>query len=967
MRLDRRAPESLAALDLDPQQRAVVEHRDGHLLVLAGPGTGKTATLAELVVARISDPVDPIPADRILALTFGRRAARELSDRISGRLGGGAVPVVSTFHSFAYGVLRQHADPTAFASPPRLLVAAEQDARLRELLTYSIEEGRLQWPESLSRAVGTRGIAEQVRALLARARGQGLDGKDLTRIGKRESVPVWAALGVFFEEYLATLEFEGSLDYAELILRAAVLANDPRAGRALRGAFRLVVVDEYQDTDPAQVALLRGLVGGGAQVVAVGDPDQAIYGFRGADVRGILRFPDVFAGPTGQPAAIEVLRTTRRFPRAIAEAASGVLGPVSLAPLPAEVQRLHRMPEAHDGPAQVQVRTFPTAAAEASGIAETLLRAHSGDADRPGLDWSQMAVLVRNPAVSGPVLARAMRAAGIPVWLPPDETPLGDEPAVGVLLSVLGLALDPSSVPEETGRALLAGPLGRADAVAIRALARAVLKERRGTALAGEAPVVDVSERREQLDTGVPEVPSGPPSVLADPGADSAGPAYLAGRRESSDALLTAALARGELPAASADIPRSAVTAFARVAKSVAAGRAAMQSGQMVSEVLWAVWSSTDWPERLRSAALRPGGGYTAAASAHRDLDAVVALFELANRLPAQRRGAVGTAAFVEDINALRLPQEVRGAPESDRDHVRLLSAHRAKGLEWELVVVASVQEGQWPDVRLRSDLLRVAELGPRGRIEGLTHADLLAEERRLMYVACTRARSWLVVSAVAERVEGGLQASRFLAELGQEVQAMPVRSASPMSAEGLIAALREAAEAPAMVRADGSGDPQVEELRGAAIQRLAALAVRARESGPLGPMAAADPIRWWGAPPLTGVAGVGEAGPGDLAAPDGSPGADETMRPLRLSPSAVAALRDCPLRWFLDRRVGAGNPSGGRLSSVWWSTLWPRRSPAGTSLPTRARSARSSTRSGPRCPSPLTTSESTSAAASTR
>ena len=184
----------------------------------------------------------------------------------------------------------------------------------------------------------------------------------------------------------------------------------------------------------------------------------------------------------------------------------------------------------------------------------------------------------------------------------------------------------------------------------------------------------------------------------------------------------------------------------------------------MVSEVLWAAWNSTDWPERLRPAALRPAGGYTAAASAHRDLDAVVALFELANRLPAQRRGEVGTAAFLDDISALRLPQEVRGAQESDRDHVRLLSAHRAKGLEWDLVVVASVQEGQWPDVRLRSDLLHVAELGPRGRIDGLTHADLLAEERRLMYVACTRARSSLVVSAVAERVEGGLQASRFLA-----------------------------------------------------------------------------------------------------------------------------------------------------------------------------------------------------------
>ena len=397
-------------------------------------------------------------------------------------------------------------------------------------------------------------------------------------------------------------------------------------------------------------------------------------------------------------------------------------------------------------------------------------------------------------------------------------------------------------------------------------------------------------------------------------------------RRASSDALLTAALARGELPTAVADVPRSALSAFGRVAKAVAAARAAMGAGQMVSEVLWSVWDATDWPDRLRTAALRPTGGYSAAASAHRDLDAVVALFELANRLPAQRRGEVGMAAFLEDINALRLPQEVRGAQESDRDHVRLLSAHRAKGLEWELVVVASVQEGQWPDVRLRSDLLHVAELGPRGRIEGLTHADLLAEERRLMYVACTRAKSWLVVSAVAERVDGGLQASRFLAELGQEVQAMPARSASPMSAEGLIAALREAAQAPALVRPDGTTDPQVEALRGAAIQRLAALAERARASGPLGPVAAADPSRWWGAQPLSGgpgsvldASGSDDAGEVDAflaraesAAEPSSLEPREPERPLRLSPSAVAALRDCPLRWFLDRRVGAGNPSGG-------------------------------------------------------
>ena len=281
--------------------------------------------------------------------------------------------------------------------------------------------------------------------------------------------------------------------------------------------------------------------------------------------------------------------------------------------------------------------------------------------------------------------------------------------------------------------------------------------------------------------------------------------------------------------------------------------------------------------------------------------------------------------AFLDDVSSLRLPQEMRGVPESDREHVRLLSAHRAKGLEWELVVVASVQEGQWPDVRLRSDLLHVDELGHSGRIEGQTHADLLAEERRLMYVACTRARSSLVVSAVAERVEGGLQASRFLSEIG-EVQPMPARSASPMSAEGLITALREAAEAPS-VGVDHPDHDRIEALRGAAILRLAALAVRGRSGGVLGPLAPADPTRWWGANPLTSPVAPGVPAPPaatgtathaaaasatHAAAAADEPAADEPPAPLRLSPSAVASLRDCPLRWFLEKRVGAGNPSGG-------------------------------------------------------
>lgn len=882
VRLERKPPEPAVPLELDDDQRAVVEHRGGHLLVLAGPGTGKTATLAELVVRRIADPVDAEPADAILALTFGRRAARELSDRISRRLAGGRVPVVSTFHAFAFGVLRQQSDPAAFVNPPRLLTAPEQEARLRELLTWAVAEGRVRWPESLAGALGTRGIAEQVRALLARARALGLDGKRLAVIGRRQGNPAWEALGPFLEEYLDTLGFEGSLDYSELIHQAAVLADDPRAGRSLREAYRLIVVDEYQDTDPAQVRLLHGLAAGGAQVVAVGDPDQAIYGFRGADVGGILRFPEVFRDVRGELARVIVLRRSRRFPAELASAAKGLLRQVSLAPLPAEVQRLHRTPLAIDGPAQLEVLAFPNGAAEAAGVAEVLLRAHAGADGREPLAWSQMAVLVRNPGIDGQRLARAMRGAGIPVAVPPSDTPLGLEPAVHALLMAVALALDPEGVPADTGRSLLLGPLGRADAVAVRALAREIL-------------------RAQALGSGAAPAGAAGAGRVDAPSAEGASSGVAA----SSDALLTAALGRVEpMPAAVANgrAGQALAPAWRRVARAVASARSAIEAGEHVGDVLWAAWDATDWPDRLRVTSLGDG---TAAASANRDLDAMVALFEKANGLAPQRRGAVGVGAFVAEVRSLNLPVVGREESADERDVVRLLSAHRAKGLEWELVVVAAVQEGRWPDVRLRSDLLRVCELGAGGPVDPTTYVDLLAEERRLMYVACSRARSRLIVTAVAEPTDGGDQPSRFLSDLGRPITRMPADPASPMAATQLITVLRRAAGAPEVVLADGLLDEGVEQLRGAAVARLAALGALAEAapasagSGPsalAAPTALAVPSRWWYTRPVSGMSVLGDA---------------ERSGPVTLSASAITALLRCPLQWFLDRRVGAGAPSG--------------------------------------------------------
>ena len=197
---------------------------------------------------------------------------------------------------------------------------------------------------------------------------------------------MWAALGAFFEEYLATLEFEGSLDYSELILRAAVLANDPRAGRTLRESFRLIVVDEYQDTDPAQVRAparprRRRRPGGGRRRPRPGDLRLPRRGRPGHPaLPGRVRRPRP-ASPPGSRCCGP--RDGSRGPSRRRRRACSVRCP--LAPLPAQVQRLHRTPVAQDGPAQVEVRTFPTAAAEAAGVAETLLRAHAGRAgDAPG-------------------------------------------------------------------------------------------------------------------------------------------------------------------------------------------------------------------------------------------------------------------------------------------------------------------------------------------------------------------------------------------------------------------------------------------------------------------------------------------------------------------------------------------------------------------------------------------------------
>jgi len=827
-----------AAPVLDSFQQSVVDHEAGPLLVLAGPGTGKTTTLVEAIVDRIERR--GVAPDSVLALTFSRKAAEQLRDRVTARIGRTmSTTLSSTFHSFAYGLIRAHGPKGLYDEPLRLLSAPEQDVVLQRLLTHEAES--IRWPAALDRAVGTRGFAREVQAVLGRAREKGLEPSDLVALGRAEGQPSWTAAGLFMEQYLDILDSESAIDYPELVHRAVALAETPEVLARLRRQYSWVFVDEYQDTDPSQVRLLQALAGDGRNLVVVGDPDQSIYAFRGAEVRGILDFPDQFRAREGERARTVALRVTRRFGPVLLEASRSVAGAIpTKGSIDTELFQAFRNPQPTQtpfGPGRVEVRTFDTARAETEHVADLLRRAHLED----GVPWSQMAVLVRSGRNSIPSLRRSLGAAGVPVEVASDDTPLVREPAAAVILdalrAVLNLDNDDPADPDYIGStrvdSLLGSPLAGLDATEVRTLAR-LLRAREKAVAAAE-------------DRG----PRPSPELMR-------------------EALLSPEVLEG--------ITGRPAAKLYRLGTLLRRARAELDAGATSEEVLWTLWNGTRWPARLR-AMVDEGGG--AARMAHRDLDALCALFDEAARTEEQR-GHTSVANFLAALAAQQIPADTLAEEGVRGDAVRLLTAHRSKGLEWRFVVVASVQEGGWPDLRRRTSLLQADRIGADGALPPVTTATLLAEERRLFYVACTRAAERLLVTAVESPEEDGDQPSRFLDELAVERVTVKGRPPRPLSLAGLVADLRRTAS-------DPEASPA---LRSAAARRLAHLALATAGGRPLAPQA--DPANWWGTR-------------GRSLAEQPLRNADE---PVTLSASALESILTCPAKWFLEREAGGASPS---------------------------------------------------------
>jgi DNA helicase-2/ATP-dependent DNA helicase PcrA len=770
----------LGATEPTAEQAAVIGAPLRPMAVIAGAGSGKSETMAARLVWLVANGM--VRPERVLGLTFTRKASAELSERVRSRLDrlrraglGEAMqdrvagdPVISTYHAYAGRLVGDHALREAVEPSLRLITpAVVWQLAARVVAAYDGPMDAITWtPSTVTAAVLDLSgeLAEHLRdpgdvmdvgRWLARERdalGSGKPPAAVTKILRSQRVreqmlPLVAA-------YARAKAAREVMDYGDqMALAARIASRHPEVGTAERARYQAVLLDEYQDTSHAQLVLLRALFGGGHPVTAVGDPCQSIYGWRGASAGNLRRFGTDFPARGGRPAPTALLSTSFRNTGRVLDAAAAIQeGLRAAAP---EVPRLVAPPQrATRG--EVVCALLETAADEAGWIAEritALLNLAPGVAP-DGAAWpdgrpdpvrpSGIAVLCRKRA-QFPAIRAALEARGIPV----EVVGLGGlltVPEVQDIVATLRVMHDPSA--SDALARLLTSPrwrIGPRDLVALgrraRRLARAAESGGDVATATGDQPGPQATEsHRAQGRRGTVQDPDVMQQAVTDLTAD---PGSLV---EALDDL-------GD-PSAYSAAGHARLAALAAEFRALR-GHAGRPLPELVGEVERALGLDIE-------VAARPGAD---PASAHADLDA----FADAAAAFAGDQEEPTLGAFLAYLTAAESEEfGLEGGQVSGSDCVKLATVHAAKGLQWDAVFVPGLSGGAHahvfparPKLTTRwTENPRLLPFGLRGdardlpALAGLDASSLdrfasgcadreLAEERRLAYVAVTRAAFW--------------------------------------------------------------------------------------------------------------------------------------------------------------------------------------------------------------------------------
>ncbi len=895
------------------QQAALGLEVGRHGVIIGAPGSGKTEVLLQLYADRVSR--DGFASDEIAVLSPTRLSAARLRDTLDRRLdqpSTGARARTST--SLAVQMVTT-ARALAGEKPPRLLTGASQDQLIARLIAGPDASGII-WPEELASDVRSlQGFRNQLRELIRVCIDYGVEPAELAELGRMHGHPEWVACSHFLPVYWDAIarEHPGEYDLSQFHRSAVQILDAVTEGRESSSILgdiarlRTIFLDDAHELTRSTIELVSAFARRGVSIVAAGDPDITTAAFQGAEPEFLARMQNFVGGGEGQELRSFVLGSVYRHGprvRELVQRVSGAIGAagwgvhraaVSTQAVLAQVVSTQVVSTQGDaaGPTDTAAQPDPSddvifstvasGAEQAAVIARFLRERHLGGAQP--LSWSRMAVICRNRGQADS-LSEALIALDVPTEVAAGGTVLRDHIIVRDLIWVASIALGMAEIDAESLNRMLRGPLGGLDHVGLRRLRSALLHEARQERDADQAPKPDDPEHNPEL---TPDEPAARPPL------------------RSPDALLLEAFNE---PAGLLSIDTESARRAEKLQRLLASASRVAESGGSIEDILWAAWDGSGLSQVWERQALSSSG--VVADEANRSLDAVVALFFSAQRYEERSPGS-DPRTFVDLLLSSDLPEDTL-APQARAETVTVTTPGGVIGRDFDVVIVPGVQEGVWPNLRLRGSLLAstlLAELCERGRAtadyaahpEGTQWAPkepvadtdssdtnnrrtVLHDELRMFAQAISRTTSVIMVVAVAD--EDSIP-SRFF-DLAPEGSARSLPSGT-LSLRGLVGELRSDLEAQL------SQDKQQASQTLQTSQTAAALAVLAEHR-----VAGADPAEWYGIRPVSTTEPLVDY---------------EQDGVVPVSPSRMESFETCELDWVIGFLGGGDTNNAAGLGTL--------------------------------------------------